>query len=72
MRRVLPAPLFITAMYLQSSVSSSIHLTQRGVLGMHFFRCGRELFHSEWLMRFNILTQGEMDLPLSGLCANPG
>jgi len=50
-RRVFPTPLFFTEPYLQSSIPRSIHLTQRGEFGTHFFERlrggggGRE-FHS--------------------------
>ena len=37
-RKVVPEPLFFTEPYLQSSIPIFIHLTQRGVLGIHFFR----------------------------------
>ena len=36
-RKVFPVLLFVTEPYLQSSISSFIHLTQRGVSGTHFF-----------------------------------
>jgi len=72
MRRVLPAPLFFTEVYLQSSIPISIHLTQRGVLGTHLFERQRgrwpEITFGEWLMRFGFPSQSEMELPLSEFC----